>query len=132
MPALGDDEIRIVPGEAFSGDLAGLMGLSDLLRGRDTEYRVEGYDLNGREELEWDFNGMARYHAPEADPRSIYVIRDSFSTHMADYIGSQFTDSFLRHRNTYTYEDLEKCDPDIVVFEVSERNAQILKDFSLE
>ena len=57
---------------------------------------------------------------------------DSFSAQMADYIGSQFNDSYLRHVNTYSYDDLEACDPDIVVFETAERYADRLCWFSIQ
>ena len=66
-----------------------------------------------------------------ADPRSIYVIRDSFSSHMAMYIGSQFTDSILRYSQTYSYDDLIEYDPDIVVYETVERYVGELATFSI-
>ncbi len=74
---------------------------------------------------------MWSYHASNADPRRIYVIRDSFSSHMAPYIGSQFSDSFLRHRSSYNYDDLATHDPDIVVYETVERYANELGSFSI-
>lgn len=132
MPKVYSDEITINTLGETSGDLAGMLNLSKQLRFADREYSINGYDLHNREELEWDFNGMVRYHATDADPRSIYVIRDSFSSHMALYIGSQFTDSYLRHKKSYSYDDLVSCNPDIVVYETVERYAGGLASFSIQ
>ena len=51
---------------------------------------------------------------------------------MAPYIGSQFNESYFRYSNTYSYEDLEKQDPDIIVYEVVERNIDQLGSFSFK
>lgn len=132
MPKVYSEAITISEIGETSGDLAWMLNLSRQLSFADTEYFVDGYDLHNREELEWDFPGMIRYHATNADPRSIYVIRDSFSSNMALYIGSQFTDSYLRHRDSYSYDELISCDPDVVVYETAERYANILAYFSIQ
>ena len=74
---------------------------------------------------------MFSYKAVDADPRKIYVIRDSFSTAIAPYIGSQFSETYLRHKSTYSYEELETLDPDVVVYEVVERYVSKLAEFSI-
>ncbi len=132
MPKVNSGEIKINTLGETSGDLAGMLNLRKQLSFADTEYSIEGYDLHDREEIELDFSGMIRYHATNADPRSIYVIRDSFSSHMALYIGSQFTDSYLRHRGSYSYDDLATCNPDIVVYETVERYVGTLAAFSIQ
>lgn len=132
MPKVYSEDITINHIDRKAGDLAGMLNLSKQLRFADTEYSIDGYDLHDREELEWDFSGMVRYHATNADPRSIYVIRDSFSSHMALYIGSQFTDSYLRYCGSYSYDDLVSCNPDIVVYETVERYVGGLLSFSIQ
>jgi hypothetical protein len=132
MPKVYSNEITINSEGEPSGDLAGMLNLSKQLSSVDTEYVVEGYDKNNCENIEWTFSGMVRYHASDADPRCIYVIRDSFSTHMALYIGSQFSDSYLRHNESYSYDELEACNPDIVVYEVAERYVDKLAAFSVQ
>lgn len=132
MPKVYSEDITINHNDEISGDLAGMLNLRKQLRFADTEYSIDGYDLHDREALEWEFSGMIRYHATNADPRSIYVMRDSFSSHMAPYIGSQFTDSYLRHRGSYSYDDLVSCNPDIVVYETVERYAGGLSSFSIQ
>ncbi|MDD7223258.1 MAG: hypothetical protein PUH40_03170, partial [Lachnospiraceae bacterium] len=76
--------------------------------------------------------GLIHFRAMDADPRSIYVIRDSFSSHMALYIGSQFKESYLRHVGSYTYDDLAASNPDIVVYETVERYVGGLSTFSIQ
>lgn len=51
---------------------------------------------------------------------------------MAPYIAANFNESYMRHFNTYSYEDLEKQDPDIIVYEVVERNIDQLGSFSFK
>lgn len=131
MPKVTSESIRIQRGESKAGDLAGMLNLNSQLKSVDNEYILTGYEEHDREEIEWDIPEMIRYHATGADRRSIYVIRDSFSTNMAAYIGSQFTDSYLRHRDTYTYADYKQYDPDIVVYETVERYADRLASFSI-
>ena len=132
MPKVYSKSITISKGEHIAGDLAGMLNMSKQLEFADYEYSVTGYESHDVEKIEWDFNGMARYHAKNADPRTIYVIRDSFSTHMAPYIGSQFNDSYLRHMDTYTYDDLVACNPDVVVYETVERRIDRLKSFKIK
>lgn len=78
------------------------------------------------------FFDVLSYSAQNADNRSIYILRDSFTSAMAPYIGSQFRESYMRHVSSYTYEDLEKQDPDIVVYETVERTVDLLGTFSFQ
>ncbi len=132
MPLIYSDSIHINTVEETSGDLAGMLNLSKQLCFADSEYTVDGYDRHDSERSGYDFFGLWSYHATNADPRTIYVIRDSFSSHMADYIGSQFSESYLRHIDTYTYDDLTDHNPDIVVYETVERYADGLGTFSIQ
>ena len=131
MPAVDSDEITISDGGGKAGDLAGMLNLKKELKFADHEYRLSGYDDHGVEELEWDFNGMIRYQAEGADSRTVFVIRDSFSSHMALYIGSQFNKTYLKNVKSYTPADLEETDPDVVVYETVERYADRLSTFSI-
>lgn len=132
MPKVYSDDITISYGNKISGDLAGMLNLSKQLRFVDNEYGIEGYNLHNRENLEWDFSGLIHYRASDADPRTIYVVRDSFSTHMAPYVGSQFEESYFRRNYSYTYDDLLASNPDIVVYEIVERYAGTLATFSIQ
>lgn len=118
-------------GDEHKGDLSRILNLPEQLQGIDYEYFIKGFDMNDSFCTEEIFRGMWSYHATDADPRTIYVIRDSFSSNMADYIGSQFTDSFLMYRDAYTYDDLVARNPDIVVYEIVERHVETLESFSI-
>lgn len=132
MPKITDSQMTITVGDEVSGDLAGMLNLNNQLKFADHSYTVSGYDDHNMQVIEEDFNTMYSYSANNADPRKIYVLRDSFSTHMARYIGSQFSESYLRHRNTYSYDDLVNINPDIVVFEIVERYVWYLQYFSIQ
>ena len=131
IPHIYDEEIYINAKSNIAGDLAAMLNLKKQLTSSDVEYSVEGYDNHGVENVEWDINGAIVYKALDADSRKLYVIRDSFSTALAPFIGSQFNDTYLRHRRSYTYEDLETQNPDIVVYETVERSVGVLMDFSI-
>lgn len=132
MPDILSDDITVTKTNDTAGDLAGMLNLTRQLQKTDCDYSVEGYDNHQMENVEWDFFTMFSYKAVNADPRTIYVIRDSFSTAMAPYIGSQFSEAYLRHKSTYSYEEMEALDPDIVVYEVVERYVSDFGGFSIQ
>lgn len=132
MPAINSKEITITKGNNVSGDLAGMLNLTKQLSFADVEYTVSGYNTHNMKTIEIDFNNAFIYHSEGADPRKIYVLRDSFSTHMAPYIGSQFNDSYLRHKNSYSYDDFKNQNPDIFVYETVERYIGELENFSIQ
>ena len=132
MPSLTSDEITISEDEATSGDLAQMLYLSKQMNGVDHNYVVSGYNDHGVTEVSSSFNGLIAYNAPDdADPRTLYVIRDSFSTAMAPYLGSQFEQTYLRHFNTYSFDDILNYEADVVVLELVERSSILLESFSV-
>lgn len=132
MPSIDDEQISIVCGDNIAGDLSAMLNLSKELAFSDVEYYVEGYDTHNVQVVEEDFLNAYAYHAENADPRKIYVRRDSFSSAMRTYIGSQFSDSYLRYSGSYSYEDYRTQNPDIYVYETVERYVGELKDFSVQ
>ena len=132
MPKVYSDDITISYDGECSGDLVNMLNLGKDPQLKDDEYGIIGYDSNDVEKVEWDFFEMIRYHATGADPRIIYIIRDSFSSCMSPYIGSQFTDTYLRYDGTYTFDDLLEIDPDIVVYQTIERYLYKLGTFSIQ
>lgn len=131
MPQIDDSRINIITEGETSGDLAWFLNLSRQLAFADHEYKVTGYDDHNVTEEKWDFYTDFIYHAENADPRTLYVIRDSFMSNMSPYVGSQFAHSYMKRVNDYSYEDLQSHDPDIVVYETVERYIGNLKTFSL-
>lgn len=132
VPSILSEEITISSGGDIAGDLANMVGLKKMLKHEDSEYTVIGYKEHNVQTITWDFNNAIIYHAENADERKIYVCRDSFSTHMSKYIGSQFNDSYLRHVSTYSYDDFIEQDPDIFVYETVERYIDRLSSFSIQ
>ena len=134
MPAITSNDIVINDlGVAEGKDLTNMLNLRHYMLLGDREYSVEGYDHNDSELVESDYINVFHYCAYNADNRRLYVIRDSFATAMAPYIGSQFNDSYMRHWDTYSYEDLSSYGPDIVVVETVERYAsERLLTFSIQ
>jgi hypothetical protein len=131
MPDITSDDITIEKTGETVGDLCRMLNLGGVLDS-DNEYTVTGYNEHGCENMEWDWENMISYIAYGADSRKIYVYRDSFSTSMAEYIGSQFDFAYFRNRSTYTYDDFLEKNPDIFVYETVERYVGYLKNFSVE
>lgn len=132
IPAIGDDNVQIVKGPEMSGDLAGLLHLKEQLVNTDNIYSIAWNGYCDVETLAYDFNETYVFHTNNKDARKLYVIRDSFSMALADYMKCYFNDSYWRYVMTYSYEDFVEQDPDIVVYEVVERGIDRLKDFSIQ
>lgn len=62
------------------------------------------------------------------DPRSIYVIRDSFSMALFDFLPREFATTTFAHRNTFDPATLKEENPDIVVYQIAERYTDRLLD----
>lgn len=131
MPSIESDEMTIITGDNTAGDLARMLNFEKQLINTDHEYVVTGYNTHNVKSFEWDELSVFIYHAEGADPRKIYVYRDSFGTNMSAYIGSQFTDTYIRNRSTYSYEDFTEQNPDIFVYETVERYVDWLSTFSI-
>ena len=132
MPELGSECLTISKEEYRAGDLTYMLGVEQMLEKFDVEYRVKGYDTHSSKMLEGNLRDTIRYQAEGADPRKLYMVRDSFASNMADYIGSQFNSSYLKYKEAYSYEDFLKKDPDIFVYETVERDLEELVNFSVQ
>lgn len=132
MPEITEKQMKISGKKNRQGDLAKVLGLSKILQSFDVEYQVEGYDTHDVRTIQWDLKDKLCYRTDGADPRKIYVFRDSFATAIADYVGSQFQESCLKYKLAYTYEDFKKEDPDIFVVETVERYVEELSRFSVK
>ena len=131
MPDINSKDITIQEDKAKAGDLAGMINLSRMLDNKESNYIVKGYNEHNVQTISEDFTTVFSYHSQNADKRKLYIYRDSFTTHMAKYIGSQFNDSYMRYSGSYTYSDLQAQKPDIFVYETVERYANNLMSFNL-
>ena len=131
MPELSSTNLRITRDGFHVGDLVKNLGLVAQMKTADPEYAVEGFDDHGAELVE-ETDYSYTYRAENADPRKLFVVRDSFVISMLPYLSSQFSESYYKHFMYYMYEDFEAFQPDILVYETVERFAANLKDFSVE
>ena len=144
--ALFERGITITQKKQTELDLTKLMNLSSVLS--DTAYEVEGYSENipeifkGKDAAE--VAGTAGLFENEEsedeayseiiisendsapDKRKIYLYGDSFSRYMVSYLGSEFSQVY--RNDEIDNEQLFAVSPDVVVFEIVERNIGRLDD----
>ena len=123
MPDIKDLTLTEIPNT--EADLGGMLHMKDYFLNTEVNYQVSGYEENGVECVLDDNGGndVIAYESDAEDERTLYVYRDSFARSMGKYLGSQFANVYMRHHNTYSLSDLEEVDPDIFVFETTERGA---------
>ena len=131
IPELSDPSLKITQNGFKKGDLAKNLGLTAQLMSSDPEYTIEGYDTHGAE-LAAETDTSYLFRAEGADPRKLFVVRDSFVLSMMPYLSAQFNESYFKHFIYYLYEDFEAFQPDLFVYETVERYAANLRDFSIE
>lgn len=129
LPALWNLPVEEV--ENQSSDLADMLNLTADLRNTESDYQISGYDTHGMVNDKWEFLTEFIYHSTNADPRKLFVCRDSYCTAMSDVLGSQFNNSYMIYRETYTAGLLAEQAPDIFVLEVVERYLGDLQGFDL-
>jgi len=123
MPDISELSLEPIPNT--EADLGGMLHMKDYFIDTEVNYEVKGYEENGVVNTADDNGGyeVISYSSKAADDRTVYVYRDSFARSMGKYLGSQFANVYMRHHNTYTLGDFEKVNPDIFVFETTERGA---------
>ena len=122
MPDIASDKIRIEESNEYMGDLAKLLNLNKFMAHKDMDFSVVGYNGHNMQAIEVDPDNVFIFKSEQADCRKIYMIRDSFASAMAPYIASQFNDSYFIHVRQYNYQNFLEQDPNIVVYEMVERN----------
>lgn len=124
-------KLQISVRSSYSGDLATMMSLNKYLD-YDFQYIVNGYTDKKVSEPSEDELKCVTFFTEGADERSVFLIRDSFGEGMFPYLSSQFNKSQFIHTNNYSPEMILKYDPDIVVLEMVERYANVMKSFAVE
>ena len=94
-----------------------------MVHGYYDEVAVETADVKGD-------GSVRRSHAPDApDPRRLSFYGDSFVPVMLSKISRYFRDVDFYHWQSFTLQELEEAPPDILVYEVVERElGRILED----
>lgn len=131
MPEITSSEITISPIKNSWSDLASMLNLSNELQNSEYDYNVTGYNNHDAINEKWDFLTEIIYHSQNADPRKIYIVRDSFCSAMSGYIGSQFNNSYMVGKIMYSNANLLEQSPDIFVLESVERYISELGKFSI-
>jgi len=112
-------------------DLADMLYLRAQLN-TDPDYVLSGYDqyhlITDRHELVGEY----AYHCEDegADPRVLFMVRDSFADAMDDFLASRFRKSIMVHYGSYDGKQAEETQPDIFVYETVERRIGELLEFS--
>ena len=123
-------ELEINPVDDSSYDLANLLSIKPFVR-NDVGFELRD-PYAGVFTLRDDDSDMFhimhfRAEGETVDPRRMVLIGDSFSEHLAPYLAIHFSDTYVIHRANFSRllldnnSPLEEMDPDLLIYEVSER-----------
>lgn len=118
--------------ENGKADLANMLGLKGIVKDEYNAWNVAWHrhyinEWSDEDETEMRFvneNG-------DGDPRRLMMISDSFGALMFPYLADYFNYSYLIYPYRYEPSMLEAEDPDILVYEVTERFLRVPLTFSL-
>ncbi|MCQ2518990.1 MAG: hypothetical protein MJ107_00520 [Lachnospiraceae bacterium] len=118
MPRLQDIDFK--EASATNADLAGMINVNDLHDNKD--YLISGYTKTETVTDIWDFNTYYKFHSlGDVDPRRLVVRRDSFSTAVSEFIGSQFRYTNMIYKRIFSTTGFMEEKPDVYVYESVER-----------
>ena len=114
-------------------DLATLLHLGNILED-DPAYVLDGYSSHNvtiqKNDSATEFRGTISDGS--GDDRKLFIIGDSFSTMMFQYVACNFDNSYLNFYYNYNLQMLEKEEPDVVVYETVERYLNNMLHFSIK
>lgn len=131
----------LVSSLAFYKDLTGMVNLYKFLK-KDVEkiYKISGYDNYEIVEGKNYYNEYVLVK-PKLNTnivnRKLFVIRDSFSQAMFDYISSSFSQTSYRHIYNFKNDEIIKEKPDMLLFEtvdrlLKERLFKVIPNYKIE
>lgn len=123
------DDLLLEPIVSSDGDLTNMLNIH--IKDGDIDYNVSGISALDTVNDEWDFSGGFVYRTEGADPRKLFVRRDSFSSAMAPSLATQFENSLWVHEDSFDQQQIFDYEADIFVLEVVERYEKNLEDFTL-
>lgn len=121
--------LLLEPVGSSDGDLTNMLNIH--IKDGDIDYQVSGISALNTVNDEWDFWGEFVYHTDGADPRKLFVRRDSYSSAMAPSLATQFENSLWVHEDSFDGQKVFDWGADIFVLEVVERYEKNLVDFRL-
>ncbi|MCI9358715.1 MAG: hypothetical protein HFH59_14550 [Lachnospiraceae bacterium] len=132
LPEINEESIILEKIPNDSADLADMLYMRKELN-QEMDYEIMGYDNYQMSVDEYDFYGEYRFRCSgNADERRVLISRDSFCTAMSNVIGSQFKESRMINRASFSNDIVEEYKPDVFVYELVERYLPSLCWFSLE
>lgn len=121
--------LLLEPVVSSNGDLTNMLNVH--IKDGDIDYQVSGISALNTVNDEWDFWGEFVYHTDGADPRKLFVRRDSYSSAMAPSLATQFENSLWVHEDSFDGQKVFDWGADIFVLEVVERYEKNLQEFRL-
>lgn len=128
MPAI--EEVLLEPEVSSGGDLASMLNIR--IKDGNVDYDVSGISALETVKIKCDFETEYIYHTAGADPRRLFVRRDSFSSAMSRSLVTQFEDSLWVHQASFDQQQFFDYDADIFVIEVAERIETDLENFRIQ
>lgn len=113
----------------FSIDCGLMQGLGIVIEDEDVGYHILGSNEGNTEYKEFAKGFI--YQTEGADPRTLFVNRDSFSMALAPYIAPYFEKSVWVHRSDFEQEQILAYEADIFILETVERYERNLLDFKI-
>lgn len=136
-PSIGLNDVAIVEAGNCGGDLANMLGLTNIYND-DITYLIEGYceeiHAEQAENVPQPNLNYSKYVSDTSTDESILCIGDSFLGAMEPFIAANFSTAMFVHRDNYgaLERDLfEEEHPDIVVFQTAERFVEYLDESML-
>lgn len=118
MPELSSLEMTEI--RLNDGDLSMVMNaaVTDI----DRDYELSGITPLITETLKEDAESEYIFKTVGADPRKVFIARDSYSLALAPMLATQFESTVFVHHTLFKPELIEEFDADIYVLEIVERN----------
>lgn len=123
------NEISLKPVKSSVGDLSEMLNIE--IKNGNLDYDISGISDLTTETEKFDFFTEYIFHTKGADPRRLFVRRDSYSTALAPSFAPMFEESMWVHMQNFNQKQIFDYQADVFVFETVERYIISLEDFRL-
>lgn len=127
MPSI--DAVSLQTKHLSSGDLSNM--LHTQINSGTIDYDITGISSLNTENEKWDFLTEFLYHTTGADPRRLFVYRDSYASAMASSLATQFSDSLWIYKDNFNWQQVSDYGANIFVLETVERYEAELIHFNI-
>ncbi len=122
------DEVSCTDTDPTISDLADLLNMREDLN-TVPDFTIGGYNDHGLHQ-DVSEDTLFAYHTKDGDPRSLFLIGDSFRVSMSAIAASGFSATKVIHYETYSPGDALSSDADVIVWEIVERNLGDLREMA--